>query len=146
MNLGFVSRSSNMEDLEYMKKSLNPKGKAELKMLADFIPGQHGKEVPDAYYARGNIGLLYRFADQKACFEEIYQMAADSASELVSYLQNKQYTCLLKFTLSIWENTRKVLFPLPPTAHINRIRTLQNRFCLQIIPSFHRRGIQVRRV
>ena len=31
-------------------------------------------------------------------------MAADSGSELVSYLQNKQYTCLLKTTLSIREN------------------------------------------
>lgn len=82
--------SSNMEDLEYMKRSLNPKGKAELKMLADFIPEQHGKEVPDAYYARGLNVFLLLSIDQKACFEEIYQMAAASASELVSYLQNKQ--------------------------------------------------------
>ena len=108
-----------------MKKSLNPKGKAELKMLADFIPGQHGKEVPDAYYARGGVLIVFNlFVDQRACFEEIYQMAADSASELVSYLQNKQYTCLLKTTLSIRENARKVLSLLPPTAYIYRIRAL----------------------
>ena len=48
-----LSPSSNMEDLEYMKRDLNPNGKAELKMLSDFIPGSRGKEVPDAYYARG---------------------------------------------------------------------------------------------
>lgn len=40
-----------MEDLEYMKRKLNPSGKGELKMLSDFIPGQKNKEVPDCYFA-----------------------------------------------------------------------------------------------
>lgn len=44
---------SNVEDLEYMKNSLNPNGKGQIKMLSDFLPGQEGREVPDAYYARG---------------------------------------------------------------------------------------------
>ena len=45
--------SSNIEDLEYMKKDLNPKGKGEIHMLSDYLPNQKGKEVPDAYYAQG---------------------------------------------------------------------------------------------
>ena len=36
-----------------MKNSLNPNGKGQIKMLSDFLPGQEGREVPDAYYARG---------------------------------------------------------------------------------------------
>ena len=50
--------NSNIEDLEYMKKELNPKGKGEIHMLSDYLPGQKGKEVPDAYYARG-IRIYY---------------------------------------------------------------------------------------
>ena len=53
-----ITPSSNMEDLRDMKKQLCPKGKAELYMLSHFIPGQEGKEVPDAYYARGCNGLV----------------------------------------------------------------------------------------
>ncbi len=53
-----VMISSNIEDLEYMKKELNPKGKGEIHMLSDYLPGQKGKEVPDAYYARG-IRIYY---------------------------------------------------------------------------------------
>jgi len=50
---GNVRCRSNVEDLEYMKNSLNPNGKGQIKMLSDFLPGQEGREVPDAYYARG---------------------------------------------------------------------------------------------
>lgn len=51
--------SSNMDDLRYMKKKLNPSGKSEVKMLSDFIPGQKNKEVPDCYYANGIVYLFY---------------------------------------------------------------------------------------
>lgn len=78
-----------MEDLEYMKKELNPNGKAQLKMLSDFIPGQKGKEVPDAYYARSGACVLLSPLDQAACFEEIYHMALDSIPELCEFLKKQ---------------------------------------------------------
>lgn len=42
-----------MDDLDYMKRKLNPSGTGEVRMLSDFIPGQKHKEVPDCYYAHG---------------------------------------------------------------------------------------------
>lgn len=42
-----------MEDLECMKKELNPNAKGEVHLLSEYLPEQKGKEVPDAYYARG---------------------------------------------------------------------------------------------
>ena len=47
-----------MDDLDYMKKKLNPSGMGEIKMLSDFIPGQKHKEVPDCYYAHGKFDSI----------------------------------------------------------------------------------------
>ena len=73
-----------MEDLEYMKSRMNANGKGVIKMLSEFIPGQEGKEVPDAYYARGRNTIRVVIVDQAACFEEIFQMADIGQSRTVA--------------------------------------------------------------
>ncbi|KAK8789890.1 hypothetical protein WA158_006670 [Blastocystis sp. Blastoise] len=56
--------SSNVEDINDYRRSSKGSDHAVVKMLTDYVPGRKGEDVPDAYYAN----------DQKACFEEIYQM------------------------------------------------------------------------
>ena len=79
---------SNVEDLQDMKEGLNPKGKAVIRMLSDFLPGREGSEVPDAYYARSTF--LWRFfpVDQAACFEQIYHMIEDACPHIMDYLRS----------------------------------------------------------
>lgn len=50
-----------------MKNSLNPNGKGEIRMLSDFLPGQKGREVPDAYYARGMAMIWSRLTRRSGC-------------------------------------------------------------------------------
>lgn len=104
-----ITPSSNMEDLRDMKKQLCPRGKAELYMLSHFIPGQEGKEVPDAYYARGCNGLVVSQVDQAACFEEIYQMAQASIPALCEYL--KKQCCVCYFTCASSSKRSSGSFP-----------------------------------